>query len=394
MRQERQSALLKRFMEFRAGKLPDLAMQSMRNPASAYTDGDRFQREMEVLFRARPVPVGLSCDCRAPGSYLTAQLGGVPIAVVRQPDGSLRGFVNACRHRAAPVLAGRGEGLRALICPYHGWTYQLDGALRTRPLEWGFDDIDKRDCSLQPAAVEERYGLIYAQPHATASLSVDQLLEGMQAEIAEYGLDGYTHFETRTREWNFNWKLVIDTFTETYHIPALHHRSIGPHYDFRNSIWDAFGLGQRTVNFRSSIDRELAEKPEAERSLLPHTTIEYFLLPHAILTHQIDHIELWRAVPLAVDRTLVSTSLYAPATPATDSARAHWTKNLDILLEVTESEDFPMMAEIYHGLASGAVEELIYGKLEPALIHYHRSLNRLLSEPTDADSKDRVRVLK
>jgi phenylpropionate dioxygenase-like ring-hydroxylating dioxygenase large terminal subunit len=380
MRPERQAVLLKRFMEFRSGALPDHATESMRNPASAYTDPARFEREMEVLFRGRPAPVGLSCECHEPGSYLTARLGGVPLVVVRQPDRSLRGFVNACRHRGAPVLAGRGDGLRAIACPYHGWTYNLDGTLRARPLEWGFDDIAKSECSLRPAAVEERYGLIYAQPQATASLGIEQLLEGMQNEIAEYGLEGYTHFETRTREWPFNWKLVIDTFTEAYHIPALHHRSIAPHYDFRNSIWDPFGLSQRTVNFRSSIERELAEKPEAERRLLPHTTIEYFLLPNAILTHQIDHIELWRAVPLAVDRTLVSTSLYAPAAPATDSARAHWKKNLDLLLQVTESEDFPLMAEIYQGLTSGAVDELIYGKLEPALVHFHRSLNRLLSE--------------
>src|SRR6185436_13795816 len=111
--------------------------------------------------------------------------------------------------------------------------------------------------------------------------------------------------------WPFNWKLVIDTFTEPYHIPELHRRSIAPDYDFRNSIWDAFGLGQRTINFRTTIDAELREKPENERTLLPHTTIEYFLLPNVVLTHQIDHVELWRATPLAVDRTLVSTSLFA-----------------------------------------------------------------------------------
>src|SRR6266446_3027142 len=107
MRAERQAALLKRFMEFRSGKLPDHAAESMRNPASVYTDRQRFEREMAVLFRARPLPVGLSCECREPGSYLTARLGDMGVAVVRQRDGSLRGFLNACRHRGAPVLAGR-----------------------------------------------------------------------------------------------------------------------------------------------------------------------------------------------------------------------------------------------------------------------------------------------
>jgi hypothetical protein len=129
-----------------------------------------------------------------------------------------------------------------------------------------------------------------------------------------------------------------------------------------------------------TIEKELSEKAEGERRLLPHTTIEYFLVPNVVLTHQIDHVELWRATPLAVDRTLVSTSLFAPTSPETDSARRHWKRNLDLLLHVTETEDFPLMAEIHRGLASGAVRELVYGKLEPALVHYHQSLNRLLGE--------------
>ena len=386
MRRDRQLALLDRYLEFRGGKLPDHAERSMRNPASAYTDPQRFDREMKQLFRDRAVPLGLSCQCREPGSYLAAHLGTMPVAVVRQPDGSLRGFVNACRHRGAPVLSGQGDGLRSIICPYHGWNYALDGSLRARPLDWGFDDVDKRDCSLLRISVAEKYGLVFARLDAEASVSVDDSLEGMENEIAEYELDGYTHFETRTREWSFNWKLVIDTFTEAYHIPALHRRSIADDYDFRNSIWDVFGSGQRTVSFRTSIDDELANKPASERSLLPHTTIEYFLLPNVVLTHQLDHVELWRAEPISVDRTLVSTSLFAPRPPETDSAKRHWKKNLDLLLKVTETEDFPLMSEIYRGLASGAVKELVYGKLEPALVHYHQSLNRLLGE-TEATAR-------
>jgi phenylpropionate dioxygenase-like ring-hydroxylating dioxygenase large terminal subunit len=383
MHPTRQLALLRRFMTFKNGALPDRAEASRRNPAAVYTDPARFERELALLFRGRPLPIGLSCECSQPGSYLTTQLGGVPVAIVRQPDGSLRGFVNACRHRGAPVLSGRGIGLASIICPYHAWTYGLDGALKTRPLEWGFDDMPKASCGLHSVAVAEKYGLVFAQAHAPARIDIDRMLEGMQTEIAEYGLERYSHFETRSREWSFNWKLVIDTFTEPYHIPALHHQSIAGDYDFRNSIWDGFGLNQRTVNFRTSIEKEIAEKPEAERRLLPHTTIEYFLLPNAVLTHQMDHVELWRAEPIGVGRTLVSTSLYAPEPPRTEAAQTHWKKNLDLLLKVTETEDFPMMEQIYRGLASGAVPELIYGKLEPALVHYHKSLDRLLAEVCD-----------
>lgn len=143
-------------------------------------------------------------------------------------------------------------------------------------------------------------------------------------------------------------------------------------------------MHQRTVNFRRTIDEELTAKPAQERLLLPHTTIEYFLLPNVILTHQIDHVELWRVMPLSVDRCLVSTSLYAPEPPVTDSAKKYWKKNLDILLQVTETEDFPMMADIQTALTSGAVKEVIYGKIEPALSFYHKSINQLLAQSGDA----------
>jgi phenylpropionate dioxygenase-like ring-hydroxylating dioxygenase large terminal subunit len=378
MRHERQLALIDRYIGFRNGAPQDLAATSMRNPAAAYVDRDRFDREMKVLFRERPVPIGLSCECKEPGSYVTALLGGIPIAVVRQNDGSLRGFINACRHRGAPVLSGSGAGLRAMVCRYHAWSYGLDGSILSRPQESGFDDIPKADCRLHPVTVAEQYGLIYAQPNTDAQLLMDAILDGMQTEIAEYDLEAYSHFETRTREWNFNWKLVIDTFTENYHIPSLHRRSIAPYYEDRNSIWETYGVNQRTVNFRRSIDQELVEKPRHQRRLLPHTTVEYFLMPNAVLTHQLDHVELWRATPLSVDRTLVSTSLYTAELAQSDSAQRHWKKNLDLLLQVTETEDFPLMAEIHAGLASGGLKEVIYGKIEPALSHYHKSINQLL----------------
>ena len=107
MRHERQVELLKRLQGFDRRQPAPVAPASMRNPAAAYTDPGRYQTERERLFRRRPVLVGLSGDLAAPGDYLTAEPGGVPIVVLRAQDGALRGFVNACRHRAAPRCAGK-----------------------------------------------------------------------------------------------------------------------------------------------------------------------------------------------------------------------------------------------------------------------------------------------
>ncbi len=378
MKRERELELLARLADPGLPLPGPLGTHSLRNPASAYACSKRFARERDALFRRRPNLLGLSAECAHPGDFLTANLGGVPVVAVRQADGSLRAFVNACRHRAARLLAeGCGSLERAIACPYHGWLYELDGRLRARPgAEPGFDDIAKAELSLHPVALHEAHGLIFACLEGGA-FTVDEALEGAQAELAAYGLANYSHIETRTQEVAFNWKLVIDTFTEPYHIPWLHKATIAPHYHFDRWVFDAYGANGRFIGVRKSIAAEF-EKPQGERHLLPHGTTQYLLMPGAVLCHQIDHVELWRVTPLEVGRTRVSTSVFAPRAPASERERSYWVKNLDVLLGVTNAEDFPAMARIHENLASGAVPGVVYGKMEPALVHFHESVNALI----------------
>ncbi|MFM7121016.1 MAG: aromatic ring-hydroxylating oxygenase subunit alpha, partial [Gammaproteobacteria bacterium] len=109
MRQSRQAELLDRLVGVDTRRPWLRAPASRRNPASAYTDAARFEQETARLFRGRPQFVGLAADCPEPGDYLAIDLGGVPIVLVRQDDGALRAFVNACRHRGATVMTGRGR---------------------------------------------------------------------------------------------------------------------------------------------------------------------------------------------------------------------------------------------------------------------------------------------
>jgi hypothetical protein len=159
---------------------------------------------------------------------------------------------------------------------------------------------------------------------------------------------------------------------------ALHKNSIAATYSTDVSFCNAFGPHPQMIGLLKSVFTEI-EKPEADWRFLPHTTLQYIFMPSGLITYQRDHIELWRVTPLSVDRTLVRTSLYAPEAPTTDKARAYWKKNLDLLLQVTGTEDFPLMEKIQANLSSGALPELIYGKNEPALIHLHTSINDALA---------------
>jgi phenylpropionate dioxygenase-like ring-hydroxylating dioxygenase large terminal subunit len=378
MRHERQVELLERVAASGTHFAGLQAPHSMVNPASAYTDPDRFAREQRLLFRDGPTLLGLSCEVPAPGDYLSTTLDGVPVVAVRQADGSRVAMVNACRHRAAPLVRERtGSVGRSIVCGYHGWTYGTDGSLRARPLSAGaFDDVTL-NCDLHRIAVAERYGLIFVRAGSVEPIDVDAVLAGAEDDLGAFGLDRFTHIETRSTEWDMNWKLILDTFTESYHIRWLHKDTIAPMFNSDCVVYEAFGRNCVSVGLRANVLDEVA-KPKEQWSLLPYGTIQYFLVPNALVVYQLDHVEVWRVEPLDVGRVRTHTSIFAPSPPDERAVR-YWTKNLDLLLQVTGTEDFPTMERIYAALASGAVPELVYGRIEPPLIHLHTALNEALA---------------
>ena len=378
MRHERQVELLQRVAEAGPRLTGLFGPRSLVNPATAYTCTERFGREMQTLFRDGPTFLALSVECRDPGDYLTANLGGVPISVVRQLNGSLAGFVNICRHRGSPLWKGRGNTSRRVSCGYHSWTYEIDGRLHSRPQSEGaFDDVSL-NCDLHRVAVAEKYGLIFVRAGGPAPIDVDTILAGAQDDLGAFGLDSYTHIESRTTTWKMNWKFILDTFCESYHIRWLHRDSIAPAFLSDSTIFEPMGTNMLSVGLRKSVVEEFA-KPQHEWSLLPHGTIEYFLVPSGLIVHQLDHFETWRIEPIDVRTTRVVTSVFSAEAPKSDRAHAYFVKNLDLLLEVTGREDFPLMESIQANLDSGAVGEVVYGRIEYPLVHFHESVNALLA---------------
>ncbi len=379
MRHERQVELLQRVADAGDHLRGLQAPASVTSPASRYADVAWFERERQLLFRDGPVFFGLSVELAEPGAFRSETVGGVPLTVVRQADGSLRALVNICRHRGAPVAPQdtTGEGARAFTCPYHGWVYGPDGALKGRPQSAGaFDDV-AHACDLHQVAIAERHGLIFVRPGGTEPIDVDSFLSGAQRDLADFDLGSYVHVQSRTHTWKMNWKLVLDTFTESYHIRTLHRESLLPRFNSDCTIFDAFGRHCLSIGLRADVLDE-TRKPVEEWSLLPYGTIQYFLVPSGIVVHQLDHIETWRIEPLDVRTCRLTTSIFAPTAPETDKALNHWVKNLDLLLKVTGTEDFPLMEKIQANLDSGALPELVYGRNEPPLIHYHREVDRLI----------------
>jgi phenylpropionate dioxygenase-like ring-hydroxylating dioxygenase large terminal subunit len=387
MRLETRAELVRRIRGYLDAGTTAMAEGIFRNPVGAYTSKERFARERDLLFRRYPLVLGMSCQLQAPGDYLTADVAGMPILLVRAADGRVRAFVNICRHRGAPVVQGSGSGKRVLSCPYHGWSYDLEGCLVGIPGEDGFPELPRGDYGLQPLAVSERYGLLWVRPSApgrASALDIDAYLSGLGPELESYGFAQYHHFETRRLQPRINWKMAIDTFLEAYHLSALHRDTLSSIFMANVSTSDTFGAHHRLIAVRRSF-AATTDLVEAERDFLRHTLVLYTLFPSSVFIYQADHIELWRISPdrEREDACTVELSLYVPEPVISDRARRYWAANLQLALDAVDGEDFPLGESIQRGFYSGAHTHVTYGRNEPALIHFHRSLRQALGLSDD-----------
>ncbi len=378
---EWQLALLDRMMAHQqAGNTTDLADDIYRNPIDKYVSPARHDHEVDALFRALPIVACLSADVREAGEYVTLSIADVPILVTRGEDGVLRAFRNVCRHRGACVAEGRGQVPKTFVCPYHAWSYRLDGRLVAATHRAGFAGMDKADNGLSPVACGEAAGVVFVSlEHDPATFDASAWLGGAASELASFGLERYHRTEVRTSDRAMNWKLMFDTFGEVYHVEHLHRNTIHPLIQSNNCAFDTWGPHARLGIARWAMNGQI-DRPREERELLSAATVLYYLLPNTLLIQQVDHVELYQIFPDGPGRSSAVISLYAPEKPATDKAREYWKRNLDLLVKVTETEDFVMCEQIQRSFASGAQEAIQFGRNEPALIHFHSTLDRLLAE--------------
>jgi phenylpropionate dioxygenase-like ring-hydroxylating dioxygenase large terminal subunit len=363
------------------GRTTDLADDMFRNKVIAYSCRDRARLERERLFRDHPIFMALSTRLPKPGDYLTEDVAGMPVLLVRAQDGAVKAFANVCRHRGAPVAQGCGNA-RAFTCPYHAWTYDLSGKLLGTTDKVAFAGLDLARHGLVPLPAAERHGMIFVrpkpvQPGENGAVDVDAVLGAMAADMEALRLDSYPMFSADRIAPRINWKFAVDTFLEGYHIPHLHRKTIGPYFIGNCGTFDGAGSNGRMCVARTSIEGVRA-LPEAERNYRPHVIVVYQLFPNTIVIWQVDHIEIWRAFPGRDDPGTcdVEMTIYKPA--QSDRPDAYWEKNRDIAIRTVMEEDFPLGERMQIGFESGATGEVIYGRNEPSLVHFHTSIRNAL----------------
>lgn len=374
MERAEQIAVAKRLLGFIRDAQTALAPTPYLQPVAEYVDPEVDARERETFFRSGVMCVGLGADLAGPGSYRTHDLSGTPLLLVRDQAGAFRAYLNVCRHRGARVAEGCGEA-RGFTCPYHAWSYGLDGTLQVRPDEAAFAELARTTLGLRPLPAEERHGLLWVCPTPSGSLDLTGTLGGLDQELSHYRLDRFHYYRSQDLTRRMNWKLVVDTFLESYHFCVLHRESICSIFYHNLGTFDAFGPCLRLVSPRKSI-LTLSEQPEGDWDVLPHTVVIYVLFPNSVLVWQGEQVELWQVYPGASpDESRLRLTLYSPEPALTDKARRHWDRNIELVLNVVENEDFPVGEGTQAGFRSGAQDHIVFGRNEPALAHYHRALS-------------------
>ena len=343
--------------------------ETWREPVESYRSPERLARELDVL-RRRPVALCPGAALPEVGSYVARDAAGTPILAVRGADGRVRAFRNACRHRGAQLAQGAGCA-RSFVCPYHAWTYRLDGTLAHVPHARGFPDLDLERTGLVAVGCEERLGLVFVTQTPGAS-DTEACLRGLPDPLAR----GDRLLTSNAVEAPVNWKIWLESFLEGYHIRPTHPKSFFP-YGYDNlTLVESCGPNSR-VTFPFRRIEALAEVPPESRRVEGLLTYVYHLFPNVLVTVLSHHTNVVVLEPVAVDRTRIV--VYALANGGGSEADVAAAKrDAAFVNQNGAAEDLAVVTAIQRGLSSGANESFTFGRFEGAIAHFHRTLAEAL----------------
>lgn len=345
----------------------DLATQRLETstalPATYYVDAAMAGIDRAAIFDRAWQLVAHVSQLRDAGDHVVADLAGLPVIAVRGADGAIRAFHNVCRHRAGPIAQCDGLGAKALRCRYHGWTYTLEGQLRSAPEMKDVEDFDVADIRLPQLAVTIWQGLVFAAVDAPHAPPFADFVAGIDARLGPgRGLEHYGSHHRASYDIACNWKVYVDNYLEGYHVPHVH-PGLNRLLDYRS--------------YRTELQRwhSLQWSPlESDPALYGSgDALYYWLWPNTMLNILPGRLQTNTVIPLGVDRCRVLfDSYYAPDDSADGQAR----RDADLAFsDEVQHEDLGICEDVQRGFASGSY---VPGRLNPlresGVHHFHELL--------------------
>lgn len=365
-------ALARRALRHLIDGTTDQAPAPMEIEIGAYTDPKRYHREVDAIFRQRPLALALSLELPESGSYLARTVMDVPVLLSRGRDGVVRAFLNVCRHRGAALCKeGPGKAPR-FVCPYHAWSYDREGKLVGMYGRDTFGDVDTGQLGLTALACQERAGLVWVCLTPGVLFDLNDWLGEFAAQLETLDLGRWHLFDQRLIPGP-GWKVALDGYLEVYHHDSVHGQTVGQYTVGNLLVHDVFGPHQRLVFGRKNL-LQLADKPEHEWPADECIRVIHSVFPNLSISGVVgDHCLVSQIFPGPTPETTITRqSVLVAHKPETPEEIQRTSTFSAMTLQAVRDEDYAIGFTVQAGLSSGANTNFIFGRNEPALQHYHR----------------------
>lgn len=344
----------------------DLGSEIWKEPVENYYTQERFNLEIKLL-RSLPIPFCPSAALNENGSYIARRASGTPLLVVRGEDGQVRAFINACRHRGMKVASGSGCKKKAFVCPYHAWSYALDGTLKNVPGQDGFPNLDNAENGLVEISAAENGGIVYVQQEG--EIDNDFFKNSFNFFGAKSKL--FDHGEVTDET---NWKLLTETLLEGYHIKSLHKNTFYP-YGLNNiNIVETDGPNSRVIFPFKRIDK-IREIDPIKRKLNGVATSVFHLFPNASVSVLSKHTSLTIMEPLTPSSVkTISYLVYNDKEDGEGTTLEDAKRDAQFVNESGQSEDREAARKIQETVTTAANTHLTFGFFEKAIVNFHKHL--------------------
>jgi phenylpropionate dioxygenase-like ring-hydroxylating dioxygenase large terminal subunit len=348
-------------------------------PASNYFDPERWQREVDMIFKRVPLLLAMTAEIKEVNTYKAIDVVGMPVLISRGADGVARAFVNMCSHRGAQLVDPGVGTARRFACPYHNWTYNQEGDLVGVFKQDDFGQLDTSCLGLTQLPIAERAGLIWVTLSPDSKLDFDAFFAGYDEMLEFCDFASMNHFGTRILAGP-NWKISFDGYVDFYHLPILHKNTFGPDMS-PDALFHRVGPHQRVTgprgNWAKLEGRPTSEWPESVLtggvwSVFPHGSIAGF----EIEGHKIYQVA--RVFPGATADESVTYLDFISTAPKTEEFIEAANKQIAFLENVVRDEDYATGLKIQRTVKTGAKKVLHFGRNEGGAQYVHGWLDALL----------------
>jgi phenylpropionate dioxygenase-like ring-hydroxylating dioxygenase large terminal subunit len=356
-------------------------------PGWTYFSPSLFEVEAEKLFRQHWQLVCHESDVANKGQFITFDLVNERALIIKGKDGIIRAFHNLCRHRGSRVVAEeRGICKSAMVCPFHGWSFNLDGSLRGISQSQSFPNLDPREWGLKPIECEIWQGFIFIRFKSGDQPSISKIMAPYEKLVKDHQLEKLVSCQPPSLSdcWTVNWKAMRDVDNEAYHVPMAHpglQDLYGKDYKDYEIIGDTtlnIGTFNSAPSSRWSVKlyRKMIDNLPKPLSSLPKAWVYISIFPNQVISLYPDSVIFYQDIPISVNTSRQRYAVYAR--PNEDRVTRMARKLSGRIDAITAIEDMQLMQWSYEAMQSSAFDGLMLSDLESGVAQYHSWLKKRL----------------